>query len=223
MEAMAGMRSVAVPGGPDGVPQSKMLLDVLRKLYKKNVELVKENQMVRQELEQSKRKVVALEREAASARDAAGDVPGPVARRSVAKPKATQGVTNASNGVGGSGARTRSVKASRDPAASDGPSQRGGQTVGPTQLHARKLMNELSSRLTEEKKQRDVEAAVYNAQLYEYEKKEVDWYVEKKYLEDRIVSLEQEVAKRNALDEQIEGCIQLLCEKVTVGGAKAVR
>ena len=80
MEAMAGMRSVAVPGGPDGVPQSKMLLDVLRKLYKKNVELVKENQMVRQELEQSKRKVVALEREAASARDAAGDVPGPVAR-----------------------------------------------------------------------------------------------------------------------------------------------
>ena len=57
---------------------------------------------------------------------------------------------------------------------------------------------------------RDIETAIYNAQLYEYEKKEVDWFVEKRYLEERIDSLEEEVQKRNVLDDQIETCIKML-------------
>ena len=57
---------------------------------------------------------------------------------------------------------------------------------------------------------RDIETAIYNAQLYDYEKKEVDWFVEKRYLEERILSLEEEVQKRNMLDDQIEACIKML-------------
>ena len=75
-------------------------------------------------------------------------------------------------------------------------------------------MNELNFRLNQEQKQRDIETAIYNAQLYEYEKKEVDWFVEKKYLEEKIVSLEEEVQKRNALDDQIENCILMLQNKM---------
>ena len=75
-------------------------------------------------------------------------------------------------------------------------------------------MNELNFRLGQEQKQRDLETAVYNAQIYEYEKKEVDWFVEKKYLEEKITSLEEEAQKRNVLDDQIESCIQLLCQKM---------
>ena len=81
-------------------------------------------------------------------------------------------------------------------------------------MNAGKLMNELNFRLSQEQKQRDLEAAVYNAQIYEYEKKEVDWFVEKRYLEEKIASLEGEAQKRNALDDQIESCIQMLCTKM---------
>ena len=47
--------------GPDGVPQSKMLLDILKKLYKKNVELVKENQVLKQELSSTKKRLIEAE------------------------------------------------------------------------------------------------------------------------------------------------------------------
>ena len=79
-------------------------------------------------------------------------------------------------------------------------------------VNAGKIMNELSFRLNQEQKQRDLETAVYNAQIYEYEK-EVDWFVEKRYLEEKIAALEGEVQKRNVLDDQIESCIQMLCKQ----------
>ena len=49
---VAGLAALA--NGPDGLPQSKMLLDILKKLYKKNVELVKENQLLKQQLSSTK-------------------------------------------------------------------------------------------------------------------------------------------------------------------------
>ena len=41
---------------------------------------------------------------------------------------------------------------------------------------------------------RDVETAIYNAQLYEYEKKEVDWFIEKRYLEEKVAAMDDEVS-----------------------------
>ena len=43
------------------MPQSKMLLDILKKIYKKNVELVKENQILKQQLSATKKKLIETE------------------------------------------------------------------------------------------------------------------------------------------------------------------
>ena len=43
--------------------------------------------------------------------------------------------------------------------------------------------------------EREVEAAMYNARLYENERQQGDWYVEKRLLEKRIEELDAEVTK----------------------------
>ena len=62
MSALAGTVGLAAMGkGPEGLPQSKMLLDILKKLYKKNVELVKENQILKQQLSATKKRLIETE------------------------------------------------------------------------------------------------------------------------------------------------------------------
>lgn len=58
---------------------------------------------------------------------------------------------------------------------------------------AKLVVNELQSRLTKEMEEREVESAMYNARLYENEKQQGDWYVERRILERRIKELELEV------------------------------
>ena len=176
-----------------------MLLDILKKLYKKNVELVKENQILKEQLSSTKTRLIEAESSG---------------RR--VEPRGN-GATQLKSSI----SKLQNSVKSRESARG----KRGGASVGfqreplqkkslGSQVNAGKLMNELNFRLSQEQKQRDLEAAVYNAQIYEYEKKEVDWFVEKRYLEEKIASLEGEAQKRNALDDQIESCIQMLCTKM---------
>lgn len=60
---------------------------------------------------------------------------------------------------------------------------------------AKAVVNELQSRLVKEMEEREVEAAMYNARLYENERQQGDWYVEKRLLEKRIEELDAEVTK----------------------------
>ena len=55
------------------------------------------------------------------------------------------------------------------------------------------VVTELSTRLKKEIEEREAEAALYNAKLYESEKQQGDWYVEKRLLEKRIEELDREV------------------------------
>ena len=198
-------------GGANGLPQSKMLLDILKKLYKKNVELVKENQILKQQLSATKKKLIETESLAKTTNALSS------------APLANGGNGNAKN-IKSSMTRLKSTVKSRETARGGGTRTKDSSTINfqreplqktlGSQVKAGKLMNELNFRLNQEQKQRDIETAIYNAQLYEYEKKEVDWFVEKKYLEEKIVSLEEEVQKRNALDDQIENCILMLQNKM---------
>ena len=58
---------------------------------------------------------------------------------------------------------------------------------------AKLVVTELSTRLKKEIEEREAEAALYNAKLYESEKQQGDWYVEKRLLEKRIEELDREV------------------------------
>lgn len=198
---VAGLAALA--NGPDGLPQSKMLLDILKKLYKKNVELVKENQLLKQQLSSTKMRLI--EAESSSRKLDSRENGTRQLKSSISKLQNSVKAREASRGKGGSGGDRDFAGLQREPLQK--------KRVG-SQVNAGKLMNELNFRLNQEQKQRDLEAAVYNAQIYEYEKKEVDWFVEKRYLEDKIASLEGEVQKRNALDDQIENCLQLLHAKM---------
>ena len=179
------------------MPQSKMLLDILKKLYKKNVELVKENQVLKQELSSTKKRLIEAESSGRRVESLETQRKSSISKlqNSVKSREMTRGRKTGGD-MGGSLQRAPLQK----------------KALG-SHVNAGKIMNELSFRLNQEQKQRDLEAAVYNAQIYEYEKKEVDWFVEKRYLEEKIAALEGEVQKRNVLDDQIESCIQMLCKQ----------
>eukprot|EP00873_Tetraselmis_striata_P036346 jgi/Tetstr1/456610/TSEL_043313.t1 len=72
---------------------------------------------------------------------------------------------------------------------------------------AKLVVNELQSRLTKEMEEREVESAMYNARLYENEKQQGDWYVERRILERRIKELELEIKERDKIDADVERCI----------------
>jgi molybdopterin converting factor small subunit len=58
---------------------------------------------------------------------------------------------------------------------------------------AKSVVSELQARLSKEMEEREVESAMYNARLYENEKQQGDWYVERRMLEKRIIEQDEEV------------------------------
>ncbi|KAK3276039.1 hypothetical protein CYMTET_15868 [Cymbomonas tetramitiformis] len=63
-------------------------------------------------------------------------------------------------------------------------------------------------------KERETEAALYNARLYDTEQKQSDWYVEKRLLERKVAKLDAEIKERDQLDSQIETCVCSLFERM---------
>ena len=64
---------------------------------------------------------------------------------------------------------------------------------------AKVVVSELQTRLMKEVEEREAEAAIYNARLYENEKRQGDWYVEKKLLEKRIREMDAEVTTTSSV------------------------
>mmetsp|Transcript_35992 Transcript_35992/g.106386 ORF Transcript_35992/g.106386 Transcript_35992/m.106386 type:complete len:472 (-) Transcript_35992:4143-5558(-) len=79
---------------------------------------------------------------------------------------------------------------------------------------ARALVNEMHSRLAKEMEEREAEAALYSARLYESERQMSDWYAEKRMLEQQIKNLSEEVSQRDHMDQEMEACVCDLFEKL---------
>ncbi|CAG9467754.1 unnamed protein product [Pedinophyceae sp. YPF-701] len=62
------------------------------------------------------------------------------------------------------------------------------------------LVRDLLHRLEAEIEEREAESALYNAKLYELERLQADWYVERRVLEERLAEREEELAGRDRLD-----------------------
>ncbi|PNH07868.1 hypothetical protein TSOC_005643 [Tetrabaena socialis] len=93
-----------------------------------------------------------------------------------------------------------------------GPASRSGPTAVAAQAHA--LVGDLQKRLEAEVAEREAEAALYSARLYESEKAMSDWYVEKRLLEEHIARLGAELAQRDSVDGEINGCVTALLERL---------
>ncbi|GAX82417.1 hypothetical protein CEUSTIGMA_g9845.t1 [Chlamydomonas eustigma] len=83
-----------------------------------------------------------------------------------------------------------------------------------TTQEAKSLVGEVTQRLTKEIQEREAEAALYSARLYESEKQMSDWYVEKRLLEQQISRLKEEVAQRDKLDSEMEVCLCGMFERL---------
>eukprot|EP00232_Nephroselmis_pyriformis_P016923 CAMPEP_0182883130 /NCGR_PEP_ID=MMETSP0034_2-20130328/18204_1 /TAXON_ID=156128 /ORGANISM="Nephroselmis pyriformis, Strain CCMP717" /LENGTH=207 /DNA_ID=CAMNT_0025016261 /DNA_START=28 /DNA_END=651 /DNA_ORIENTATION=- len=79
---------------------------------------------------------------------------------------------------------------------------------------AKKVVSELRDRLTQEVEERETEASLFNSRLYEAEKRQSDWYVERRLLEEKVARLDGEVRERDRLDAQIESCVTALFERM---------
>lgn len=86
--------------------------------------------------------------------------------------------------------------------------------TGGANTEAKKVVEELHHRLNREIQEREAEAAIYSARLYETEQQQSDWYVEKRLLEGKVEKLDAEVAERDRLDAQIEACVAHLFERM---------
>jgi hypothetical protein len=64
----------------------------------------------------------------------------------------------------------------------------------------------MQKRLGQEIQEREAEAALYSSRLYESEKQQSEWFVEKRMLEQNIQKLTEEVGERDRLDQEIESC-----------------
>ncbi|GFR44887.1 hypothetical protein Agub_g6231, partial [Astrephomene gubernaculifera] len=92
--------------------------------------------------------------------------------------------------------------------------QVGSRSTSANALAARALVGELQRRLEAEVQEREAEAALYSARLYESEKAMSDWYVEKRLLQEHIARLSGEVAERDKIDGEIEGCVAAMLERL---------
>ncbi|KAJ9528333.1 hypothetical protein QJQ45_014308 [Haematococcus lacustris] len=79
---------------------------------------------------------------------------------------------------------------------------------------AKVVVDNIQTRLHQEVAEREAEAALYSARLYESERQLSDWYVEKRMLEQHIARLREEVAQRDRLDQEIESCVCGLFERM---------
>jgi len=92
--------------------------------------------------------------------------------------------------------------------------QRSGIVSRKINKDAKRMVGELKSRLDKEMEERELEAALLTTQLYEQDKRESDLYVEKRLLEQKVGALQQEIYDRDKIDTQIENCVCSLFEKV---------
>jgi len=76
------------------------------------------------------------------------------------------------------------------------------------------VVDQLRSRLVKEMDERDQDAALLQSRLYERDKKEADWYVERRLLENRIEQLTKSIEERDSLDNQLESCACALFDRV---------
>ncbi|GLI58988.1 hypothetical protein VaNZ11_000809 [Volvox africanus] len=92
--------------------------------------------------------------------------------------------------------------------------QAGSRSDSAAAVAARAIVEDLQKRLAEEVQEREAEAALYSAKLYQSEKAMSDWYVEKRLLEDHITRLSAELAERDKIDGEIEGCVTSMLERL---------
>ncbi|GIL70113.1 hypothetical protein Vretimale_3381 [Volvox reticuliferus] len=92
--------------------------------------------------------------------------------------------------------------------------QAGSRSGSAAAVAARAIVEDLQKRLAEEVQEREAEAALYSAKLYQSEKAMSDWYVEKRLLEDHITRLSAELAERDKIDGEIEGCVTSMLERL---------
>ncbi len=141
-DTMGGLGAALGKGAGEGLPQSKMLLDILKKLYKKNVDLVKENQILKQQLSSTKKRLIEVE---------CAEKKSHNLKSSISKLQASV------KSRGGAGARGKRGSAGAESVSGAASLQRKPlqkQTVLGPQVNAGKLVNELSNRLNQEQKQR---------------------------------------------------------------------
>mmetsp|Transcript_14831 Transcript_14831/g.50966 ORF Transcript_14831/g.50966 Transcript_14831/m.50966 type:complete len:213 (-) Transcript_14831:516-1154(-) len=86
--------------------------------------------------------------------------------------------------------------------------------TGGAAKEAKAVVAELHGRLNKEIEERETEAALMNAKLYETEQKQSDWYVERRLLEQKVAKLDAEIRERDQLDGQIETCVCSLFERM---------
>jgi len=94
--------------------------------------------------------------------------------------------------------------------------QRAGMVGRRARGGAKQMVGELQQRLDREMEEREVESALLSSQLYERDKRESDLYVEKRLLEQRVEALQGEIKERDRLDSEIETCVCALFEKVAL-------
>mmetsp|Transcript_19839 Transcript_19839/g.55161 ORF Transcript_19839/g.55161 Transcript_19839/m.55161 type:complete len:250 (-) Transcript_19839:321-1070(-) len=87
------------------------------------------------------------------------------------------------------------------------------QSSGATS-EAKVVVTELQTRLIKEMEEREAEAAIYNARLYENEKRQGDWYVEKRLMERQMQQMADELKERDRVDGEIENCVASLFERI---------
>lgn len=78
---------------------------------------------------------------------------------------------------------------------------------------AKQVLKETTLRLHREVEDREAEAALYSARLYDLERQLTDWYVDKRMLEDHIAKLNEEIQARDRLDQEIQSALVSMYEK----------
>ena len=75
-------------------------------------------------------------------------------------------------------------------------------------------MSSLRTQLDKEVRERETEAALMSAKLYEFEKREGDMFVEKRILTARIADMQSQIDGRDQVDKEIENCVCNMMEKM---------
>ena len=73
---------------------------------------------------------------------------------------------------------------------------------------SKQLLTALGDRLNQEAADRAAESATYNDRLYAAERKQCDFFVERKLLEQQMMTLTRELEERGKLEERINSCIE---------------
>lgn len=238
---MAGEGAASGAGAAGGRlgEQLEMSKSIMQKLYRKNVELEKEAQLLRAQLGAEAPPAPAAAAPAASA--GSGAPPAPLLAVLREKDERIQKLEVELRGQGERArrlqgaltARVEEAEASGSAAAAQRSNfhmrkyktlrddyrklleQRAGMVGRRVRGGAQQMVGELQQRLDKEMQEREVESALLASQLYERDRRESDLYVEKRLLEQRVEALQREIQERDRLDTEIETCVCALFEKVS--------